>query len=72
VLQISTSPFNDVILASSLDELREFFHVVPQGKERSSTIRIGALSPLHRMLAKIVQHNLWPIIRCNNLILKRA
>jgi len=42
VLQISASPFNDVVLASSLDELREFFHAVPQGEERASTIRIGA------------------------------
>jgi hypothetical protein len=24
------------------------------------------------MLAKIVQHNLWPIVRCSDLILKRA
>jgi hypothetical protein len=29
VLQISASPFNDVVLAPSLDELREFFHAVP-------------------------------------------
>jgi hypothetical protein len=24
------------------------------------------------MLAKIVQHNLWPVARCSDLILKRA
>jgi len=54
VLQISANPFNEVVLAPSLDELREFFHVVPQGEEQASTVRIGALSPLHRMLAKIV------------------
>jgi hypothetical protein len=72
VLQISASPFNEVVLAPSLDELREFFHAVPQGKERASTIRIGALSPSHRMLAKIIQHNLWPIVRRSDLILKRA
>jgi len=58
VLQISASPFNEVVLAPSLDELREFFHVVSQGEERASTIRIGALSPPHRILVKIVQHNL--------------
>jgi len=29
VLQISASPFNEVVLAPSLDELREFFHTVP-------------------------------------------
>jgi hypothetical protein len=58
VLQISASPFNEVVLAPSLDELLEFFHVAPQGEERSTAIKIGALSPPHRMLAKIVQHNL--------------
>jgi hypothetical protein len=58
VLQISASPYNEVVLPPSLDELREFFHVVPQGEERSTAIKIGALSPSHRMLAKIVQHNL--------------
>jgi hypothetical protein len=54
VLQISASPFNEVVLAPSLDELREFFHAVPQGVEGASTIRIDALSPPHRMLAKII------------------
>jgi hypothetical protein len=72
VLQISASPYNEVVLPPSLDELREFFHVVPQGEEWSTTIKISALSPPHRMLAKIVQHNLWPIVRQSNLILKRA
>jgi hypothetical protein len=33
VLQISASPYNEVVLPPSLDELREFFHVVPQGEE---------------------------------------
>jgi hypothetical protein len=33
---------------------------------------VGALSLPHRMLAKIVQYNLWPIVRRNDLILKRA
>jgi hypothetical protein len=72
VLQISASPFHEVVLAPSLDEFREFFHAVPQGEERASTIRIGALSPSHRMLTKIIQHNLWPIVRRSDLILKRA
>jgi len=72
MLQISASPFNEVVLAPSMDEIREFFHAVPQGEERASTIRIGALSPSHRMLAKIVQPNLWPIVRRSDLILKRA
>jgi hypothetical protein len=39
---------------------------------RHTNIRIGALAPAHRMLAKSVQHNLWPVARSNDLILKRA
>jgi hypothetical protein len=45
---------------------------VPQGEEGATSIRIGALTATHRMLAKIVQHNLWPVVRRNDLILKRA
>jgi len=55
-----------------MDDLREFFHVVPQGEKRATTIRIGALSPVHRLLAKIVQHNLWPVVKRSDLILKKA
>lgn len=58
VLDLPDSPYNEVVLPPSTDDLREFFHVVPQGEERLTTIRIGALAPSHRMLAKIVQHNL--------------
>jgi hypothetical protein len=56
----------------SLDDLREFFHAIPHGEERSIAIRIGALSPSHRMLAKIIQQNIWPVARRSDLILKRA
>jgi hypothetical protein len=66
------SPYNEVVLPPSMDDLREFFHTVPQGEERATTIRIGALSPSHRLLAKIVQHNLWPNVRHNDLILKKG
>jgi hypothetical protein len=55
-----------------MDDLREFFHAVPQGEERATTIWIGALSPAHRLLAKIVQHNLWLVVRRCDLILKKA
>jgi hypothetical protein len=55
-----------------MDDLREFFHTVPQGEERATPIRIHSLSAPHRMLAKIVQHNLWPVVRHSDLILKRA
>jgi hypothetical protein len=66
------SPFNEVVLPPSLDDLREFFHAVPQGEERHTTIKIGALASSHRMLAKIVQHNMWPVARRSDLILKKA
>jgi hypothetical protein len=59
-------------IPTSMNDLREFFHAVPQGVERATTIRIGALSPSHRMLAKIVQYNLWPVVRRSDLILKKA
>jgi len=72
VLEISASPYNEVVLPPSLDDLREFFCTIPQGVERSTAIRIGALSPSHRMLAKIIQQNIWPVDRRSDLILKRA
>jgi hypothetical protein len=72
LLEISASPYNEVVLPPSLDGLREFFHAIPQGEERSTSIRIGALSPSHRMLAKIIQQNIWHVARCSDLILKRA
>jgi hypothetical protein len=72
VLKIFGSPYNEVLFPPSMDDIREFFRAVPQGEERATTIRIGALSPYHRMLAKIVQHNLWPVVRCSDLILKKA
>jgi hypothetical protein len=72
VLELPCSPYNEVVLPPSMDDLREFFHAVPQGEERATTIRISALSALHRMLAKIVPHNLWPIVKRSDLILKRA
>jgi hypothetical protein len=72
VLDLPASPYNEVVLPPSIDDLREFFHAVPQGEGCPTNIRIGALAPAHRMLAKIVQHNLWPVARSSDLILKRA
>jgi hypothetical protein len=72
VLELPGSPYNEVVLPPSMEDLREFFHAVPQGEERPTTIRIGALSAPYRMLAKIVQHNLWPTVKRSDLILKRA
>jgi hypothetical protein len=73
VLHISASPFTEVVEPPTLEQLREFFHAVPQGEERSHTnIRISSFSSRHRLLAKIVQHNLLPTIHRSELILKRA
>jgi len=72
VLEISASPYNEVVLPPSLDDLREFFCAVPRGEECSTAIQIGALSSTHRMLAKIIQQNIWPVARRSDLILKRA
>jgi hypothetical protein len=54
VLDLPASPFNEEVLLPSMDELREFFHAAPQGEEHSTSIKIGALGPAHRMLAKIM------------------
>jgi hypothetical protein len=58
MLEIYASPYNKVVLPPSLDDLREFFHAIPQGEERSTSIMIGTLSPSHRMLAKITAEHL--------------
>jgi hypothetical protein len=51
----------------------EFFNAHPQGDERAlSHIKINAFSPLHRLLAKIALHNLWPTARRSELVLKMA
>jgi hypothetical protein len=58
---------------STLDQLKDFFHAHPQGEERAHAhIKIDAFSTLHRLFAKIVQHNLWPTVRRRELVLKRA
>jgi hypothetical protein len=72
VLQLPASPYNEVVLPHSLDDLREFFQAVPQGEEHATTIRIGALPTPHCMLSKIILQNLWPVTRRSDLILKKA
>jgi hypothetical protein len=72
VLDLPACPLNEVVLPPSMDELREFFHAAPQGEEHLISIKIGALGPAHRMLAKIILHNLWPVTRRSTLILKKA
>jgi len=59
VLAISASPFSRVLEPPSSEQIMDFFDVHPQGGEQAhSHIKIGAFSPLHRLLAKIVLHNL--------------
>jgi hypothetical protein len=41
-------------------------------KAMSKHIKIGAFSPPHRLLVKIVLHNLWPTACRSDLVLKRA
>jgi hypothetical protein len=53
-LDLSASLYNEVMLPPTMDDLREFFHAVPQGEGHHTNIRIGALAQAHRMLAKIV------------------
>jgi hypothetical protein len=72
VLDLSANPYNEVVLHPTMDDLREFFHAAPQGEGRHTHIRIGTLAPSHPMLAKIVQHNLLPVARRSDMILKRA
>jgi hypothetical protein len=55
-----------------LDDLRELFHAIPQGKDRATIIRIDAFSSSHHLLTKIVQYNLWPTVRRSVMIKKRA
>jgi hypothetical protein len=58
-----------IILQSTIQG--HVFQVDPQ-VNNSAQIRIGAFSPPHCLLAKIVQHNLWPTVCRSELILKRA
>jgi hypothetical protein len=61
ILPISASPFSEDMEAPTLEQLREYFNAHPQSHEHvHAFIKIDAFSPLHRLLAKIVLHNLWP------------
>jgi hypothetical protein len=39
---------------------------------KNAFIKNCAFSPLHRLLTRIVLHNLWPTTRRSELVLKRA
>lgn len=69
MLAISASPFPDILEPLSLEPLRDFFHAHQQGNERAHAhIKIGAFSPAHRLLAKIVLHNIWPTFRRSEVV----
>jgi hypothetical protein len=72
VLQLLANPYNEVVLPLSLNDLKEFFQAVPQGEKHATTIKIGALSASHRILSKIILHNIWPVTRHSDLILKKV
>jgi hypothetical protein len=71
VLPVFGVPFPDE--APSIDFLHDFFGRRPQQEDKShSQINIGAFTPRHRFLAKVVVTNLWPQARRSELTLKKA
>jgi len=73
VLPISGVPFPPSAEAPSIDFLHDLFGTRPQREEKShSQINIGAFTPMHRFLAKVVVTNLWPQARRSELTLKKA
>jgi hypothetical protein len=52
--------------------LNSIHETIQHGEGHQTSIKIGALGPAHRMLAKIILHNLWPVTRRSNLILKKT
>jgi hypothetical protein len=73
VLPVSARFFTEDMEPPTLKQLKDYFHAHPQSHEQAHAfIKIGAFSPPHRLFAKIVLHNLWPIARKSELVLKRA
>jgi hypothetical protein len=71
VLPVSRVPFPDE--APSIDFLHDLFGTRPQREDKShSHINIGAFTPMHQFLAKVVVTNLWPQARRSELTLKKA
>jgi hypothetical protein len=66
-------PHLDSINPPSIEEMIGFFDYHHRAQDRApQSIKIGVFSSPHRLLAKIVQHNLWPIARRSELVLKRV
>jgi hypothetical protein len=66
-------PFLDSVDPPSMEELHMFFDPQHRAPDRvSHLIGICIFSSLHRLLAKIVQHNVWSMARRSELVLKRV
>jgi hypothetical protein len=65
-------PYLDSVDPPSMEELLDFFAPHRAHDRVTHSIRIRLFSSPHRLLAKIVLHNLWPIARQSELVLKRA
>jgi len=62
-------PFPDFVDPPSMEELVEFFDPHHRAQDRvPQSIRIGLFSSSHRLLAKIVQYNLWRIARRSEIL----
>jgi hypothetical protein len=73
VLAISTNPFSEVLEPPRVEHIMDYFDAHPKGEKRAHLhIKIGAFSPLHRLLATIVLHNIWPTTCRSELVLKMA
>jgi hypothetical protein len=66
-------PYPDYVDPPSMEEMIEFFDPHHRAQDRApQSSKFGVFSSSHRLLVKIVQHNLWPIARRSELVLKRV
>jgi len=66
-------PYPDSVDIPSMEEMIEFFDPHHRAQDRTpQSIKIGVFSSPHRLLAKIMQHNMWPIARRSELVTKRV
>jgi hypothetical protein len=65
--------FPNFVVSPTMEELLMFFDPQHRVQDKvSHSIRIGVFSSPQRLLAKIVQHNLWPIAQRSELVYKQA
>lgn len=66
-------PYQDSVDPPSMEEMIQFFDHLHHNRDRNpQSIKIGTFNSPHRLLAKIVLQNLWPLVRRSQLVLKRA